>query len=76
MSKKCISKEPLAQDTNCFEIRHSGYNLRAMYRTACLLSHDCRPNTRHTFGEKHDINLFATRNIGGKSIIQTVSLMK
>ena len=34
-------------DTNCFEIRQNGQNLRAMFRTACIISHHCRPNTRH-----------------------------
>ena len=31
------------------QIRQDGLNLRAMYRTACLMSHDCTPNTKHTF---------------------------
>jgi len=50
-------------DTNCYEIRTDGLNLRAMYRTACLLSHDCNPNTRHTFSPDHSINLYTTRPI-------------
>ena len=29
-------------DTNCFEIKQNGLNLRAMYRTACIMSHNCR----------------------------------
>ena len=36
-------------DTNCFEIRQNGLNLRAMYSTACIMSHECSPNTKHTF---------------------------
>ena len=51
-------------DTNCFEIRQDGLNLRAMYRIACLISHDCTPNTRHTFGKGLDLNLYATTDIG------------
>ena len=51
-------------DTNCFEIRQNGQNLRAMYRTACILSHQCRPNTRHTFSPDNSINLYSTVNIG------------
>jgi hypothetical protein len=52
-------------DTNCFEIRQGGLNLRAMYRTACLMSHDCRPNTKHTFRtEDYAINLYSTVDIG------------
>ena len=29
-------------DTNCFEIKQNGLNLRAMFRTACIMSHQCR----------------------------------
>lgn len=50
-------------DTNCFEIRQGGLNLRAMYRTACLISHDCSPNTRHTFAPDHTIHIYTTRRI-------------
>ena len=51
-------------DTNCFEIKQGGLNLRAMYRTACLISHDCLPNTRHTFDIRDlSINIYATTNI-------------
>jgi len=38
-------------------------NLRAMYRIACIMSHDCKPNTRHTFGPDNSINIYATVNI-------------
>ena len=51
-------------DTNCFEIRQNGLNLRAMYRIACIISHECRPNTRHTFGPDNSVNLYSTVNIG------------
>ena len=51
-------------DTNCFEIRQNGLNLRAMYRIACLISHDCTPNTRHTFGPDNSVNLYSTVEIG------------
>ena len=50
-------------DTNCFEIKQNGVNLRAMYRIACIMSHDCKPNTRHTFGPDNSINIYATVNI-------------
>eukprot|EP00095_Tigriopus_kingsejongensis_P008719 maker-scaffold352_size199037-snap-gene-0.46 protein:Tk08719 transcript:maker-scaffold352_size199037-snap-gene-0.46-mRNA-1 annotation:"protein isoform a" len=56
-------------DTNCFEIKQNGMNLRAMYRVACIISHDCCPNTKHTFDPDHSINLFATTNIRKGSII-------
>ena len=53
-----------SKDTNCFEIRNSdGLNLRSMYRVACLISHECTPNTKHTFGKEYDINIYATRKI-------------
>ena len=51
-------------DTNCFEIKQHGLNLRAMYRIACIISHDCKPNTRHTFNPDNSINLYSTVNIG------------
>ena len=66
-------------DTNCFEIKQNGLNLRAMYRTACIMSHHCRlpdreyffphcvfccrPNTRHTFDPDNSINIYSTRRI-------------
>ncbi|XP_023326741.1 uncharacterized protein LOC111700149 isoform X2 [Eurytemora carolleeae] len=56
-------------DTNCFEIRQNGQNLRAMYRTACIISHDCTPNTRHTFSPDNSINIYTTRKIEKGSII-------
>ncbi len=57
-------------DTNCFEVRQGGLNLRAMYRTACLMSHDCTPNTKHTFrSEDYAISLYATVPIAKGSVI-------
>ena len=57
-------------DTNCFELRINGTseresrNLRAMYRLASILSHDCTPNTKHTFDPDYGVNIFATVPIG------------
>lgn len=56
-------------DTNCFELKIKDsngetQNLRAMYRLASILSHECRPNTRHTFDPDYAVNLFATVPIG------------
>lgn len=52
-------------DTNCFEIRQDNQNLRALYRIACILSHDCTPNTKHTFNmDNYSLNLYATTSIG------------
>jgi len=56
-------------DTNCFEIKQNGLNLRAMYRTACIMSHDCRPNTRHTFDPDNAINIYSTQTIKKGDII-------
>ena len=64
-------------DTNCFELKMTDsqgetQNLRAMYRLASILSHECRPNTRHTFDPDYAVNLYATVPIAKGSLI-TVS---
>lgn len=53
-------------DTNCFELRltEGKKNLRAMYRLGSILSHECRPNTKHTFDQDYAVNIFATVPIG------------
>lgn len=56
-------------DTNCFEIKQNGLNLRAMYRTACIMSHNCRPNTRHTFDPDNAINIYSTGRIRKGEVI-------
>lgn len=33
---------------NAFEIGHQGVNVRGIYPTAFLMSHDCVPNTNHS----------------------------
>jgi len=60
-------------DTNCFEIKQNGVNLRAMYRIGSIMSHECSPNTRHTFGlEDHSISMYSTRKIKvGETITAT-----
>ncbi|XP_050298611.1 SET domain-containing protein SmydA-8-like [Anthonomus grandis grandis] len=35
-------------EVNAFEIGQQGVNIRGLYATAFLLSHDCVPNTNHT----------------------------
>lgn len=47
-------------DTNCFEIRHPRVVVRALYETACIMAHECRPNTRHCFDEDLNIVVRAT----------------
>jgi len=61
-------------DTNCFELRVKASdgeprNLRAMYRLASILSHDCTPNTKHTFDPDYGVNIYATVPIAKGSII-------
>ena len=56
-------------DTNCFELKidtkdGSRGNLRAMYRLASIMSHNCTPNTKHTFDPDYGINMYATVPIG------------
>lgn len=35
-------------EVNAFEIGHEGVNIRGVYPTAFLMSHDCIPNTNHS----------------------------
>lgn len=53
-------------DTNAFEIRRSAGNIkvRGLYPQAAMLSHDCRPNTKHNFvGDDFTLVLTATQDI-------------
>ena len=43
-------------------------NLRAMYRLASILSHDCTPNTKHTFDPDYGVNIYATVPIGNRTV--------
>ena len=56
-------------DTNCFEIKQNGVNLRAMYRLGSIMSHHCCPNTRHTFGPDQAIFVYSTRRIAAGEVI-------
>ena len=56
-------------DTNCFEVRGKNMNLRAMYRIGSIMSHHCRPNTRHTFDPDNAIKVFATTDIKKGEVI-------
>lgn len=49
-------------DTNCFDVKVPGekVNARGVYFNAAMLSHSCRPNTRHLFKANNEIVLFAT----------------
>merc|ERR1712107_139755 len=44
------------------KVEHFG-QINMMYRTACIMSHHCRPNTRHTFDPDNSINIYSTRRI-------------
>ncbi|XP_050099780.1 SET domain-containing protein SmydA-8-like [Anopheles aquasalis] len=52
-------------DTNCFEIRlpERWTKVRALYPLGAMLSHDCRPNTKHYFDDTLRMVLVATVDI-------------
>ena len=39
-----------------------------MYRLASILSHDCTPNTKHTFDPDYGVNIYATVPIGNRTV--------
>jgi hypothetical protein len=50
-------------DTNSFEIRRTDgdIKIRGLYPKAAMLSHDCKPNTKHVFtGQKYTLELVST----------------
>jgi hypothetical protein len=58
-------------DTNSFEVRSSvGSRLRAIYVTASMMNHSCKPNTRHVIlGDDHNLAVIATVPISKGEII-------
>ncbi|XP_035790859.1 SET domain-containing protein SmydA-8-like isoform X2 [Anopheles albimanus] len=60
-------------DTNCFEIRlpQRRTKVRALYPLGAMLSHDCRPNTKHYFDEALRMVLVATVDIQRGATIST-----
>ena len=56
-------------DTNCFEIKQHGVNLRALYRLGSIMSHNCCPNTKHTFDRANNISVYSTRKIAAGEVI-------
>ena len=56
-------------DTNCFEIKQHGLNLRALYRLGSIMSHHCCPNTKHTFDRDNNIFVYSTRKIAAGEVI-------
>lgn len=67
LGRENIGRETVLQicalfDTNCFDVKVPGekINARGVYFNAAMLSHSCRPNTRHLFKSNNEIVLFAT----------------
>jgi hypothetical protein len=61
-------------DTNCFDVRNPNgtVNVRGLYPTISLLSHDCKQNTRHSFhGDDFHLLLTATVPIKKGELITT-----
>lgn len=59
-------------DTNCFEVKRPSdrVKIRAVYATASMLSHDCRPNTKHAIdGDEYELRLIAVEDIPKGGII-------
>nr|XP_018907165.1 PREDICTED: protein msta-like [Bemisia tabaci]XP_018907166.1 PREDICTED: protein msta-like [Bemisia tabaci] len=59
-------------DTNAFEIRRNMGNvkIRGLYPRTAMLSHNCKPNTKHVFaGEDFELSLMATVDIKKDEII-------
>jgi hypothetical protein len=59
-------------DTNSFEIRRSDgdIKIRGLYPKAAMLSHDCKPNTKHIFtGPNYTLELVSTAPIKKGEII-------
>ncbi|KAF0303343.1 SET domain-containing protein SmydA-8, isoform B [Amphibalanus amphitrite] len=58
-------------DTNSFEVRTAESKVRAIYASASLQNHDCRPNTRHVFDSDYVITVRATVPIAAGDVIST-----
>jgi hypothetical protein len=71
-SEEAILKVAAILDTNSFEIRRSegDVKIRGLYSKAAMLSHDCKPNTKHVFrGSKYTLELVSTVPIKKGEII-------
>ena len=53
------------------QVRTAGGRVRAVYASASLQNHDCRPNTRHVFDEDYVITVRATVPISAGDVIST-----
>uniref|UniRef100_A0A4Y0BPW9 MYND-type domain-containing protein n=1 Tax=Anopheles funestus TaxID=62324 RepID=A0A4Y0BPW9_ANOFN len=58
-------------DTNCYEIRlpDQHVKVRGLYPLGAMLSHDCRPNTKHYFDDRLHMVLVATVDIPEGAVI-------
>uniref|UniRef100_A0A182KF08 MYND-type domain-containing protein n=1 Tax=Anopheles christyi TaxID=43041 RepID=A0A182KF08_9DIPT len=58
-------------DTNCYEIRmpERHVKVRGLYPLGAMLSHDCRPNTKHYFDDRLRMVLVATVDIPEGGVI-------
>lgn len=71
-SEETILRVTAILDTNSFEIRRSedDIKIRGLYPKAAMLSHDCKPNTKHIFrGSKFTLELVSTIPIKKGEII-------
>lgn len=50
-----ILKTAAILDTNAFEVRTSDGKIRAIYADTAMMSHDCVPNSYHSFDENMQI---------------------
>ncbi|XP_058819012.1 SET domain-containing protein SmydA-8-like [Topomyia yanbarensis] len=58
-------------DTNSYEIRvpEQGIKIRALFEVGAMMSHSCRPNTKHYFDEKLNMVLVAAVDIPKNDVI-------
>ncbi|XP_055617476.1 SET domain-containing protein SmydA-8 [Toxorhynchites rutilus septentrionalis] len=58
-------------DTNSYEIRapEKDIKIRALYELGAMMSHNCRPNTKHYFDQKLKLVLVATVDIPKDEVI-------
>jgi hypothetical protein len=71
-SEETILRVAAILDTNSFEIRSAegDIKVRGLYPKAAMLSHDCKPNTKHVFkGSKYTLELVSTVPIRKGEII-------
>ena len=71
-SPETILRVTAILDTNAFEIRRSDgdVKIRGLYPKAAMMSHDCKPNTKHVFtGPKFELEVITTQSIKKGDII-------